>query len=52
LDNIIIWSQSFEEHLCNVHTALEAFHTNSLFCSMKKSQLFCDEVIFLGHHIS
>jgi hypothetical protein len=31
---------------------LEALHDASLYCSLKKSELFTMEIDFLGHHIS
>lgn len=52
LDDIIIWSSSLEEHKANVSLVLEALRDAQLFCSMRKSQLFLEEVDFLGHHIS
>jgi hypothetical protein len=52
LDNIIIWSNSVEEHRCNIATVLEALQAATLYCSSIKSELFCTEVDFLGHHIS
>jgi hypothetical protein len=52
LDDIIIWSQSTAEHVRNVHTILKALRETDLFCSLKKTQLFCVEIDFLGHHIS
>ena len=52
LDNIVIWSQSYEEHEVNVGLVLSALHKASLFCSAMKTHLFCTEIDFLGHHIS
>ncbi len=52
LDDIIIWSQTIEEHRRNVATILSALRTNQLYCSLKKTDLFCVELNFLGHHIS
>ncbi len=52
LDDIIIWSQSLEEHRRNVRTVLLALRKASLFCSDKKTALFLTNVDFLGHHIS
>lgn len=52
LDDIIIWSQSIEEHHCNVATILDALHKDSLFCSLKKTDLFCLDLHFLSHRIS
>lgn len=52
LDDIIIWSQSVAEHVRNVKLVLDALRAACLFCSPKKTSLFCTEVDFLGHHIS
>lgn len=52
LDDITIWSQTVAEHIKNVATVLEALRAAKLFCSDKKTDLFCVEVDFLGHHIS
>jgi hypothetical protein len=52
MDNIIIWSQTTQEHERNVWTILEALCTANLFCNEKKSILFSSEVSFLGHVIS
>ena len=52
LDDIIIWSNSIEEHRDNVATILSALRSHHLYCSPKKTQLFCTELTFLGHHIS
>jgi hypothetical protein len=52
LDNIIIWFDIIEEHKVNVMLVLEALCLAHLYCSLKKSSLFCIEVDFLSHHIS
>ncbi|OJT13288.1 Transposon Tf2-12 polyprotein, partial [Trametes pubescens] len=52
LDDIIIWSQTVEEHRRNVETILNALRKHSLFCSLKKTDLFCLDLHFLGHRIS
>jgi hypothetical protein len=52
LDDIIIWSQTVAEHAKNVQLVLDALRKASLFCSPKKTSLFCTELDFLGHHIS
>ena len=52
LDDIVIWSNSVEEHRRNVRTILQALRDADLYCSTKKSQLFTTELDFLGHHIS
>lgn len=51
LDNIIIWSQTIEEHKANVAKVLEALLRDNLFCNGSKSILFSTELSFLGHKI-
>jgi hypothetical protein len=52
LDDVIIWSDSLTEHEQNVSLVLEVLQTANLYCSVKKGNLFCAEIDFLGHHIS
>jgi hypothetical protein len=52
LDDIIIWSQSVEEHQKNVTLVLQALQAAQLYCSSKKSTLFTTELNFLGHRVS
>ena len=52
LDDIVIWSQTMEEHIRNVRTILQALKDARLYCNPKKTKLFCTEIDFLGHHIS
>ncbi|OJT04019.1 Transposon Tf2-7 polyprotein [Trametes pubescens] len=52
LDDIVIWSQTVEEHKRNITTVLEALRAAHLYCSDKKTDLFLTELDFLGHHIS
>jgi len=42
MDNIIIWSNSVEEHEQNVRRVLKALHVAHLYCSSKKTELFAD----------
>ena len=52
LDDIIIWSQTVEEHTANVAKVLDALRKANLFCNGAKSTLFSTEMSFLGHKIS
>ena len=52
LDDVIIFSNSEEEHLVNTRKVLEAFRRNGLYCSPKKTDLFTTRTSFLGHVIS
>ena len=52
LDDIIIWSQTMEEHEANIAKVLEAPRKANLYCNGSKSTLFSTEISFLGHRIS
>lgn len=52
LDDIIIWSQTIEEHEANISKVLEALRKANLFCNGSKTTLFTSEISFLGHRIS
>jgi len=52
LDDIVIWSDTVEEHIANVKTIMNALCEAGLHVNRKKTKLFCDEIDFLGHHIS
>ena len=41
-----------EEHMENVRTIMGALRDAKLHVNRKKTKLFCEEVDFLGHHIS
>ena len=51
LDNIIIWSQTMEEHKQNCNTILEALQEASIYCNQAKSNLFTTKLCFFGHII-
>lgn len=52
IDDIVIWSQTLEEHRANVCAVLDALRAHSLYASPKKTHLFALDIDFLGHHIS
>jgi len=52
LDDIVIWSNTIEEHHHNVCIILTALHTAHLYCNPKKIHLYCSSIDFLRHHIS
>jgi hypothetical protein len=52
LNDIVIWSQSVEEHIRHVRIIFEALKKSSLYCNEKKTKLFCCKINFLGHRIS
>jgi hypothetical protein len=52
LDDIVIWSQTLEEHKHNIRLVLQALKDARLYVNPKKTKLFQHEIIFLGHRIS
>jgi hypothetical protein len=52
VDDIIIYSNSLEEHEKNCRDVLSALREANLFCSRKKTDLFTTHTEFLGHVIS
>ena len=52
LDDIIIWSNTLEEHYSHICQIFDALRAAKLFVSMKKTSLFLTSLDFLGHHIS
>jgi hypothetical protein len=52
LDDIIIWSQTLEEHERNCTAVLEALQKASIYCNQAKTNLFATELCFLGHIVS
>ena len=52
IDDIVIWSDSVDEHIRNVKLIMEALREAKLYVNKKKTKLFCNEIKFLGHRIS
>lgn len=52
VDDIVIWSNSEEEHSEHVRLILEALRKNKFYMNPKKCKFFLSELDFLGHHIS
>ena len=52
LDDMVIWSNSVDEHETNVCTVLQGLQNAQLYVNPDKTHLFCTEINFLGHHIS
>lgn len=52
LDDIIVYSTTFEAHLDNLRDVLERLKKANLKLNPKKCNLFCKEVSFLGHRVS
>jgi hypothetical protein len=52
LDDIVIWSETVEQHEKDIRNVFEALKRNQLYCNPKKTKLFQYEINFLGHKIS
>ncbi|PPQ76896.1 hypothetical protein CVT24_008781 [Panaeolus cyanescens] len=52
IDDIVIWSDSVDEHIRNCRLILQALRDAKLYVNEKKTNLFCNEIHFLGHKIS
>src|ERR1700691_1061429 len=51
LDDIVIWSDTLEQHTEHVWMVLTALHKAKLYCNPKKCHFYLLELDFLGHHI-
>ena len=52
MDDIVVWSQSLEEHDKHVRIILQTLQEAGLYINKNKTNLFCEEIAFLGHIIS
>ena len=52
LDDIVIWSNTVEQHTEHIWLVLSALQKAKLYCNPKKCHFYLLEMEFLGHHIS
>ena len=52
LDDIIVYSKTFDEHLENLKVVFERLKNVNLKLNPKKCNLLCKKVAFLGHEVS
>ena len=52
INDIVIWSNSIDEHKQHINIIMKALESAKLFCNKKKCKIFLLELDFLGHHIS
>jgi hypothetical protein len=52
IDNILINSQSEEEHLGHLKMVLQSLRENQLYVKLSKCEFWIQEVLFLGHIIN
>ncbi|KAK3548969.1 hypothetical protein QTP70_022645, partial [Hemibagrus guttatus] len=52
IDDILVYSMSFEEHVCHVRTVLTRLLQNHLYVKGEKCKFHCIKITFLGYVIS
>src|ERR1700683_4757871 len=52
LNDIVIWSDTVEQHTEHIHIVLAALHKAKLHCNPKKCHFYLLKLDFLRHHIS
>lgn len=52
LDDILIYSRSWKEHLQHIRSVLSCLRSNKLFCKPKKCVFGVRQITYLGHHIT
>jgi len=52
LDDILIFSKTWAEHMVHIRTVLDTLRKNRLFCKRSKCEFGLQQVLFLGHQIS
>ena len=52
IDDILIFSRTWSEHLDHVRDVLETLRENKLFCKRSKCEFGVRDVLFLGHRIN
>jgi hypothetical protein len=52
IDDILIYSQSGEEHVDHLKMVLRRLRVHQLYAKLSKCKFWIDEVLFLGHIIN
>jgi hypothetical protein len=52
IDDILIYSQSEEEHADHLRMVLQRLREHQLYAKLSKCKFWIDEVLFLGHIIN
>jgi hypothetical protein len=52
IDDILIYSQSEEEHAGHLRMVLQRLREHQLYAKLSKCEFWIDEVLFLGHIIN
>ena len=51
LDDIVVYSQTLEEHVKHLRTIFKVLRENTLFVKREKCYFAQTEILFLGHRI-
>ena len=52
LDNVIIFSESLQDHITHLKAVFDYFRSEGLKLNPKKCKFICDEVEYLGHLVT
>lgn len=52
LDDIVVYSRSFKQHLIDIHKVCQVLHTSNFKLNYNKCSFFQHEISFLGHKIN
>ena len=52
LDDVITFSNDEDDHLCHMRVIFDRFRVEHLKLKPSKCSLFCDEIVFLAHHVT
>ncbi|KAL0286801.1 UNVERIFIED_CONTAM: Retrovirus-related Pol polyprotein from transposon.6 [Sesamum angustifolium] len=52
IDDILIYSSSYEEHEQHLHTVLQILREKQLYAKFSKCEFWMEEIAFLGHVVS
>ncbi|KAG0434612.1 Retrovirus-related Pol polyprotein from transposon 17.6 [Dictyocoela muelleri] len=52
LDDVLLFSQSFEEHYTLISDTFSILHQNNVSINFEKSEFFKEKINYLGHEIS
>ena len=52
IDDVLIWSRTFSEHLNKLEQAFKAFEKAGLQIRGRKCHICCSQVLYLGHLLS
>ena len=51
LDDVLVYSKTFEEHQLHVKQVLQQLYDNGLYCKLLKCEFAVKQTMFLGHII-